>query len=325
MHYRPFGRAGREVSEVGYGMYGAGAGEWSGTDLDEVRRSLQLAVNLGCTFFDTAAAYGAGFSERLLGELLRANRDRRLIAATKVPPRNLQWPSRRGTPINDVFPSEHIRSSAEKSLVNLGIQTLDLLQFHVWEDDWSNDETWLRCVDDLRREGLVAAVGISLNRWEPWNGLKTVASGMIDTVQVIYNIFDQAPQDLLFPACKKMNVGVIARVPFDEGGLTGRLTIDTTWPKGDWRNIYFGPENLGPTVSRANRLKDILPTDMTMPELALDFVLANDDVSVVIPGMRRRDHVMANLARSNAPRLEAELIEELRSHRWDREPATWSL
>jgi aryl-alcohol dehydrogenase-like predicted oxidoreductase len=325
MRFRALGRVAGQVSEVGYGMYGAGASEWSGTDLDEVRRSLQLAVDLDCTFFDTAAAYGDGASERLLGELLRANPDRNLIAATKVPPRNRQWPSRRGVPVAEVFPPDHIREYAERSLTNLGVNQLDLLQFHVWEDDWAADETWQRAVDDLRSDGLVAGIGVSLNRWEPWNGVKTVESGLIDTVQVIYNIFDQSPEDELFPACRRMRVGVIARVPFDEGGLTGTLTRDSTWPDRDWRNIYFGPENLGPTVSRAERLKALVPAGMTMPDLALDFILTNPDVSVVIPGMRRRSHVVANLSRGDEPPLSKDLVRELRSHRWDREPTAWSL
>jgi aryl-alcohol dehydrogenase-like predicted oxidoreductase len=315
----------KQVSEVGYGMYGTAGSDWSGTDLDEVRRSLQLAVDLDCTFFDTAAAYGDGESERLLGELLRANPDRSLTAATKVPPRNRQWPSRRGVPVADVFPPDHIRECAEQSLRNLGVNQLDLLQFHVWEDDWAADEDWQRAVDDLRRDGLVGGVGVSLNRWEPWNGIKTVESGLIDTVQVIYNIFDQMPEDELFPACRRMDVGVIARVPFDEGGLTGTLTQDTTWPNGDWRNIYFGPENLGPTVSRAEGLKPLVPAGMTMAEMTLDFILANPDVSVVIPGMRRRDHVIANLSRGDAEPLPGELVQALRPHRWDRKPTAWSL
>lgn len=325
MRFRALGRMARHVSEVGYGMYGTAGSDWSGTDLDEVRRSLQLAVDLDCTFFDTAAAYGDGSSERLLGELLRSNPGRGLTGATKIPPRNRQWPSRRGVSVGEVFPPDHIREYTEKSLKNLGVNQLDLLQFHVWEDDWASDEEWQRAVDDLRREGLVSGVGVSLNRWEPWNGVKTVESGLIDTVQVIYNIFDQMPEDDLFPACRRMNVGVIARVPFDEGGLTGNLSEDTTWPEGDWRNIYFGPENLGPTVSRAERLKPQVPAGMTMPEMAVDFILANPDVSVVIPGMRRRAHVLANLGRGDAPRMPADLVQELRSHRWDRKPTPWSL
>jgi aryl-alcohol dehydrogenase-like predicted oxidoreductase len=325
MKYRRFGRTGLQVSDIGYGMYGATAPEWSGTDVASTRLSLQLAVDLGCTFFDTAWGYGEGRGERLLGELLRANPDRRLIAATKIPPKNLQWPTRRGDPIGAAFPPDHIRECAERSLRNLDVRRLDLLQFHVWEDDWAEDEGWQRAVDDLRREGLVSAIGLSLNRWEPWNALKTIRTGLIDSVQVIFNIFDQAPEDELFPLCRKLGIAIIARVPFDEGGLTGSLTATTSWPSGDWRNVYFGPENLRPTVDRADALKEILPSGIAMPDLALQFILANQDVSVVIPGMRTSGHVRTNFANSDRPPMSTQLVAELRAHRWDRQPTTWSL
>ena len=147
----------------------------------------------------------------------------------------------------------------EKSLKNLGVDHLDLQQFHVWEDAWARDERWQRAVDDLKRDGLIRAVGISCNRWEPWNALESLRTGLIDVVQVIYNIFDQAPQDELFPLCEELKVGVIARVPFDEGALTGALTKESRWPEGDWRNGYFVPENLTASVERAERLKPLVP------------------------------------------------------------------
>ncbi len=322
MRYRTFGRAGWRVSEVGYGMWGLAG--WTGSDDEETRRSLQLAVDLGCTFFDTAWAYGEGRSEQLLGELVRANSDRPLYTATKVPPKNRRWPTRRGDALEDVFPPDHIREYAERSLENLGLPSVDLLQFHVWEDDWAEDERWQGAVDELKREGLIGAVGISINRWEPWNAIRTLRTGLIDGVQVIYNIFDQAPEDELFPTCRELGVGVIARVPFDEGTLTGTLTLGSTWPEGDWRNTYFVPENLRASVERAEALQPLVPPDMTMPELALRFILSNPDVDTVIPGMRRREHVRANLAASDAGALPESLIERLRGHRWDREPTEWS-
>ena len=325
MKNRPLGRTTRSVSELGYGMYGVGGPEWSGTDLKETRRALQLAVDLGCTFFDTAWGYGQGVGERLLGELLRSNRNRDLLAATKVPPKNLQWPSRRGDPIAAAFPPSHIREYVHKSAKNLGVDQIGLLQFHVWEDEWAEDEGWQRTLDDLRRDGLIGAVGVSLNRWEPWNGLKTVRSGLINCVQVIYNIFDQAPEDELFPLCRKMGVAIIARVPLDEGGLTGALTTASSWPDGDWRNIYFGPENLEPTVTRATSLLELVPDGSTLPDLALGFVLANQDVATVIPGMRTRAHVLANMRASSQRPLGPDVISALRAHRWDRQPTTWSL
>jgi aryl-alcohol dehydrogenase-like predicted oxidoreductase len=322
MRYRTFGRAGWRVSEVGYGMWGMAG--WTGSDDEASRRSLQLAAGLGCTFFDTAYAYGEGHSERLLGELVRANPDKRLYTATKVPPKNRQWPSRRGARLDDVFPTDYIREYAEKSLANLGLPSVDLLQFHVWEDDWSGDERWQRALDDLKRQGLVHAVGISINRWEPENALRTVRTGQIDAVQVIYNVFDQAPEDELFPLCRELNVAVIARVPFDEGTLLGTLTKDSKWPEGDWRNSYFVPANLVPSVERADRLKPLVPPGMTMPEMALRFILSNPDVSTVIPGMRRAENVRANAAASDAGPLPPDLIAKLRGHRWDRRPTDWS-
>lgn len=322
MNYRTFGRTGWQVSEIGYGMWGMGG--WTGSDDEQSLQSLQLAVDLGCTFFDTAWGYGKGHSERLLNRLVKANPDKKLYTTTKIPPKNFQWPSRRGDPVSNAFPPDHIREYTEISLENMGVETIDLIQFHVWEDDWAEDEGWQRAMDDLKREGLIAAVGVSINRWEPWNALRTIRTGQIDAIQVIYNIFDQAPEDELFPLCREMNVGVIARVPFDEGTLTGTLTKETTWPEGDWRNSYFVPENLHSSVDHADALKPVVPEGMTMPEMALRFILSNPDVSTVIPGMRQEQHVRANIATSDAGPLSDDLMAELRRHRWDREPTEWS-
>jgi aryl-alcohol dehydrogenase-like predicted oxidoreductase len=322
MRYRTFGRTGWQVGEVGYGMWGMGG--WSGSDDEQSLRSLQLAVDLGCNFFDTAWGYGEGHSEGLLGELVRANPERKLYTATKIPPKNFTWPSRRGFRLEEVFPADHIREYTEKSLENLRGVGIDLIQFHVWEDEWADDERWQRAVDDLKRDGLVAAVGISINRWEPWNALRTLRTGQIDAVQVIYNIFDQAPDDELFPLCRELDVGVIARVPFDEGTLTGTLTRESRWPEGDWRNSYFVPENLIPSVERADALKPLVPPELSMPEMALRFILSDPVVSTVIPGMRKPHHVRANLAASDAGALPDPLLARLREHRWDRDPTEWS-
>ena len=322
MRYRTFGRLGWQVSGIGYGMWGMGG--WSGSDDDRSRQALKRAVELGCNFFDTAWGYGAGHSERLLGELVRANAGKRLYTATKIPPKNWQWPSRRGDPIGNAFPPDHIREYTEKSLANLDLPSVDLIQFHVWEDAWAEDEGWQRATDDLKREGLVNGVGISINRWEPWNAIRTIETGHIDSVQVIYNIFDQAPEDELFPTCRANNVAVIARVPFDEGTLTGTLTKESHWPEGDWRNSYFVPENLIPSVEHAEALKPLVPQGMTMAQMALRFVLSNPDVSTTIPGMRTIARVEENVATSDAGPLDEELLARLRPHRWDREPTEWS-
>ena len=323
MRYRRFGRTGWQVSEIGYGMWGMGS--WSGADDEESLASLQHAVALGCNFFDTAWGYGEGHSEGLLGRLVRANPDRRLYTASKVPPKNFKWPSRRGFTLDETFPPEHIEEYVHSSLKNSGLEKFDLMQFHVWEDAWVEDDRWAKKMDELRSQGLVGAVGISINRWEPWNGVRAVRSGLIDAVQVIYNIFDQNPEDELFPACREMDVAVIARVPFDEGTLTGTLTKESTWPEGDWRNTYFVPENLIPSVERADALKPVAEhAGLSMPEMALRFILSNPTVSTIIPGMRKIKNVESNAAASDAGPLPEGLLAELRPHRWERQPKPWS-
>ena len=322
MKYRRFGRTGWNISEIGYGMWGLAG--WTGADDAETRAALQRSVELGCNFFDTAWGYGAGRSEGILGDLLRANPGRRLYTATKIPPKNFQWPSRREYTLDDCFPPDHIQEYVERSLRNAGLDAFDLMQFHTWEDSWLADDRWVRKLTDLKSQGLFRAIGISLNRWEPWNGVKAVESGLIDAVQVIYNIFDQNPQDELFPACRTHDVAVIARVPFDEGTLTGTLTKDSRWPEGDWRNTYFVAENLLASVARAEALRPLVPAGMTMPELALRFILAEPTVSTIIPGMRKVPHVEANLATSDAGPPDPALLRELAKHRWDRQPTKWS-
>jgi aryl-alcohol dehydrogenase-like predicted oxidoreductase len=323
MRYRRFGRTGWQVSEIGYGMWGMGG--WSGSEDAESLRSLQRAVDLGCNFFDTAWAYGEGHSESLLGQLVRANPDKRLYTASKIPPLNRKWPSSREHKLDETFPPSHIEEYVQRSLKNLGLERLDLMQFHVWEDAWSDDDRWAKKMDELRARGLVGAVGISINRWEPWNGVRAVRSGLVDSVQVIYNIFDQNPEDELFPACREHDVAVIARVPFDEGTLTGTLTKESRWPEGDWRNTYFVPENLIPSVERADALKPVAESaNVTMPEMALRFILSNPTISTIIPGMRKLANVESNVAASDAGPLTAELLEVLRGHRWVRKPKSWS-
>ncbi len=302
-----------------------GLANWSGTDAEAVTAALDEAVAAGVTFFDTAWGYGRGASERILGTLVRAHPERRLYTATKIPPKNMQWPSRREFTLDDCFPPDHIRAFAEKSLKNLGLPRIDLLQFHVWEDGWARDERWQRAMDDLRREGLITAVGVSVNRWEPTNCLDTLRSGAVDAVQVIYNIFDQAPEDELFPLCRELDIAVIARVPFDEGSLAGQLRADSSFPEGDFRRIYFGPENLGPTVARVEALRAALPADQSLAETALRFAISHPAVHTVIPGMRRSSHVRANVTAVERGTLASPDIEMLRAHRWDRTPAAWSL
>ena len=322
MKYRQFGRTGWMVSEIGYGMWGMAG--WSGSDDQESTEALQVAVDLGCNFFDTAWNYGAGRSEALLGQLIKANPDKKLFTASKVPPKNFQYPSRPDVSLDETFPPDHIQEFVHTTLATAGLEFFDLMQFHVWQDAWVGDDRWAKKISEIKSQGLIKAVGISLNRWEPRNGIRAVRTGLIDSVQVIYNIFDQNPEDELFPACREMDVAVIARVPFDEGTLTGTLSKESRWAEGDWRNTYFVSENLIPSVERAERLREILPDGMSMPEMALRFILGENAVSTIIPGMRKPAHVRSNMTASDAGRLSDELQSELRSHRWDRRPATWS-
>jgi aryl-alcohol dehydrogenase-like predicted oxidoreductase len=316
MNYRQFGRVGWPVSEIGYGMWGMAG--WTGSADTESFASLDRAIELGCNFFDTAWAYGDGHSEGLLGETLRRHRDKRLYVATKIPPKNRKWPARPEYSLDDVYPADYIREYTEKSLRNIGVDRLDLQQFHVWSDTWAADDRWQKAAARLKEEGLVEAIGISVNRFQPHNVLRALETGLIDSVQVVYNTFDQNPEDELFPACQARNIAVIARVPFDEGSLTGNLTADSKWPEGDFRNLYFHPENLANTLPRVEKLRAAVPAGMTMPELVLRHILAHPAVTTVIPGMRKLQHVENNIGVSGQPPLPDALLAELKTHRWNR-------
>jgi aryl-alcohol dehydrogenase-like predicted oxidoreductase len=320
--YRTLGRTGFKVSEVAPGLWGMTG--WSGSNDHESLVSLQLAVDRGCNFFDTAWAYGEGKSDMLLGEIIMRNKGKRLYAASKIPPKNNQWPAIPAYKYQDVFPTDHVFQYARKIREKLRTDTIDVLQFHVWDDSWAADAEFRECVQNLKRQGLIRYFGLSLNRWEPNNGLAAIRTGLVDVVQVIYNIFDQSPEDELFPLCKKMNIGVIARVPFDEGSLGGKMTRDTTFPADDWRAKYFGPENLSATMDHVDALNNALGDGVSLPETALRFILSNSVVSTTIPGMRKAEHVEQNIAASDAGPLDPGLLEKLRAHRWDRAPQPWS-
>jgi len=322
MQYRTFGRTGWTISDIGYGLWGMSG--WSGSDDQQSVAALQHSSDVGFTFYDSAWAYGEGKSDRLLGDLLKANPGRRLYAASKIPPGNFKWPALPSHSHAEVFSPEHVFRYADIIRKNLGVDTIDLLQFHVWQDHWTDEPDFRNTVEKLKRDGIIRAFGLSLNRWEPANGIHAIRTGLVDAVQVIYNTFDQAPEDELFPLCREMNIGVIARVPLDEGSLGGTMTLETRFPEGDWRGRYFSPENLVPTIERVERLKQVLPQGMTLPEMALRFVLSEPTVSTTIVGMRKPEHVAANVSYSDKGPLSSDLIAELRSHRWDRKPAHWS-
>jgi aryl-alcohol dehydrogenase-like predicted oxidoreductase len=322
MNYRTFGKTNWPVSEIGYGMWGM-AGWTESSDIQSAK-SLDLAVENGVTFFDTAWGYGEGHSEELLGQLVRRHPFKKLYTASKIPPKNFQWPAKPEYTFEESYPTSHIIEYTEKTLKNLGLEQIDLMQFHTWDDGWSHREECQRAVEDLKKSGKIAAMGISVNRWEPENGIKALKTGMLDAVQVIYNIFDQNPEDVLFPLCEELNIAVIARVPFDEGTLTGNITKETTFPEGDWRGTYFVPENLNSSVEHADALRPLIPEGMTMAEMALRFITMNKTVSTMIPGMRKERNVLANTAVSDGKGLPEDLYQELKKHRWDRTPTAWS-
>lgn len=322
MKYRKLGRTGFEVSDISYGLWGMSG--WSGSDDKQSLDSLQMSVDAGCNFFDTAWAYGNGKSDGLLGDTMAKNSEKRLYAASKIPPANLKWPALPKYKYRDVFSADHVFKYADLIRKKLRVDSIDLLQFHVWDDSWTDDPEFRSTVETLKDGGWIRHFGLSLNRWEPENGIKAMRTGLVDAVQVIYNIFDQAPEDELFPLCQELNVGVIARVPLDEGSLGGKMTMETRFPKSDWRSGYFGPENLANTIERVEKLKAIVPAEMTLPEMALRFILSHPAVSTTIVGMRSAEHVRQNVAASDAPPLDSALLTELKKHRWDRKPAPWS-
>lgn len=322
MQYRRFGRTDWQVSEMGYGMWGLAG--WTGTDEKEMLEALDRSVELGCNFFDTAWAYAAGKSENILGRLIKKHSHKKLYAATKIPAKNFMWPARPHYKPEDCYPAAHVVDYTEKSLKNLNVDCIDLQQFHVWDDSWAKDDGWKNGMEKLKREGKVKHFGISINRWEPENVLEALETGLIDAVQVIYNIFDQNPEDKLFPLCRKLDIGIIARVPFDEGTLTGTLTKQTVFPADDWRSTYFVPENLNSSVDHAEALRPLIPAGMTMPEMALRFILGNPDVHTIIPGMRKLRNVEANMAASDGKMLPESLRLKLKEHRWTRATTEWS-
>lgn len=319
MKYRTFGKTGIQVSEIGYGAWGIGGALWQGSEDDQSMRALHTAIDLGLNFIDTALAYGQGHSERLVARLLK-DRKERIYVATKIPPKNGKWPARRGTRLHDVFPYEYIVECTEQSLQNLQVDSIDIQQLHVWNDEWVEDSEWSDAISKLKEQGKIRHFGVSINDHEPENALKLGATGKVDTFQVIYNIFDQAPEDKLFPFCQENKIGVIVRVPLDEGGLTGAITPDTVFPEGDFRNNYFKGDRKQQIVDRVSRLMQISAAEArSIAELALRFTLSHPAVSTVIPGMRSMKNVEANCGLSDGRLLNAKLLSELKNHRWVRD------
>jgi aryl-alcohol dehydrogenase-like predicted oxidoreductase len=295
-----------------------GGNMWGKTDDRECIDALNLAVDLGLNFIDTALRYGDGHSEQLIGQVMKT-RSEKIYVATKIPPKNGIAPAKKGSLLRDVFPRDHIIDCTDRSLKNLDVDCIDLQQFHVWQDEWASDPEWQEAVTWLKDQGKIKSMGISMNDYEPWNGIAAAMTGKIDTFQVIFNIFAQSPTEELFPFCEKTKIGIIARVPFDEGSLTGRIKPDTEFEKGDWREGYFKGDRKAQAFERVEKLEKLLSTEAkTLPELALRYTLSFPAVSTVIPGMRSSAHVRENLSASDGRVLSKTLLEELKAHRWER-------
>jgi aryl-alcohol dehydrogenase-like predicted oxidoreductase len=319
MRYRKLGRTNWEISEIGYGAWGIGGKQWLGGEDDESLKALRKAIELGVNFIDTALAYGEGHSERLVGQIVR-EAPGKVWVATKAPPKNQLWPARPGIGIEEVFPYDYIIRCTEQSLRNLNVETIDLQQLHVWNPEWIGREEWRRAFEDLKKSGKVRAVGISINDHQPDSALEIVKTGLIDSVQVIYNIFDQSPEHALFPLAQEQNVGVLARVPLDEGALTGTVDENTTFPKGDFRGWYFrGADRKRQVAEHVSALKkDLEGAPGTLAEIALRFCISHPAVSSVIPGMRRVKTVESSCGVSKAGPLSGDLLAKLRKHAWDK-------
>ena len=318
MRYRPLGNTGVMVSEIGFGAWGIGGSMWLGAEDAESMRALHRAADLGMNFFDTALVYGRGHSERLVRRLLK-ERPETLIVATKIPPKNNRWPARPGTKISEVFPYDYIIKQTEQNLKNLGREVIDLQQFHVWLDEWEEEPEWYEAIAQLKGEGKIRFFGVSINDHQPSSALQLARSGKVDALQVIYNIFDQSPERELFPLCREKGIGILARVPLDEGGLTGTIRPDTTFPENDWRNNYFREDRKQQVFERTERLGALLGEEASsLPELALRFCLHHEATSTVIPGMRTVRHVEMNAAFSDGRQLSPQLVQRLREHVWER-------
>jgi aryl-alcohol dehydrogenase-like predicted oxidoreductase len=318
VHHRPLGATGLDVSEVGYGAWGIGQSQWIGAHDDESLRALERAIELGLTFVDTALGYGNGHSERLVGQVVRG-RSEHVHVATKVPPRNMQWPAPAGIHADEAFPGKHVRRCTERSLRNLGLDVLDVQQLHVWSDEWVDQGDWLETIEALKAEGKIRAFGVSVNDHQPANALRLIDTGVVDTVQVIYNVFDQSPEDELLPRCAEKGIGVIVRVPFDEGGLTGAITPASEFPDGDFRAAYFRGDRKREVAERAQAIVDELGRPLEdLPEIALRFILSRPEVSTVIPGMRSIRNVERNIAVADGAGLPPEDANRLGRHRWVR-------
>lgn len=318
MKYKKFAGSEEEVSLLGFGAWGIGKTMWIGAEDSESKKALHRAIEEGVNLFDSALVYGNGHSEKLIGEVEKES-GKKLFITSKIPSKKFEWPAHDNSRLADSFPKDHIIRMTEKSLRNLGRDYLDLQQFHVWNDKWAGEDEWKEAVEQLKKDGKVRFFGISINDHQPENGIETGKTGLIDSYQVIFNIFDQSPADKLIPFCKENDIAIIARVPFDEGGLTGAITPETEFPPRDWRNNYFRSDRKQQVFDRVQKIwADGQNEADSLADLALRYLTSFDAVTSIIPGMRREKNLIANVQSINKGSLSSELLEKLKSHRWIR-------
>jgi aryl-alcohol dehydrogenase-like predicted oxidoreductase len=318
MNYKNFSKSSEKISQLGFGTWGIGKTFWIGAEDNESKRALHKAIELGINFFDSALVYGNGHSEKLIGEVEKES-GKHLFITSKIPSKKFEWPANDKSKLEDSFPEKQILLSTERSLRNLNRDYLDLQQFHVWNDNWAEQDEWKEAVLKLKKDGKVKYFGISMNDHQAENGIKAAESGLIDSFQVIFNIFDQSPIDKLFPYCLENKISIIARVPLDEGGLTGNITKNTEFPKGDWRNNYFRGDRKTQIEEKVSQIQNNIGSECdSIAECALRFIISFDAVTTVIPGMRSTSRVIENANIINKGILSAELLEKLKLHRWDR-------
>jgi aryl-alcohol dehydrogenase-like predicted oxidoreductase len=319
LNYRTLGKTGLKVSEIGYGAWGIGKSAWIGASDDESIKALNRSIELGLNFIDTALGYGEGHSEKLVGQVVREHSEK-IYVATKIPPKNYKWPAPAGVPVEETYPAEHVIACTEQSLSNLGLDTIDVQQFHVWSDEWVGKGDWMEGIRKLKEQGKIRHFGVSINDHQPANAIKLIETGLVDSVQVIYNIFEQSPEDALLGACEKHNVGVIVRVALDEGGLTGTIKPDTAFANGDFREGYFKGDRKQEVFERVNGIaEDLGITTDQMAETALRYVLSHPAVSTVIPGMRTVRNVERNMPVGDGRGLPQDQLAKLKAHRWIRD------
>lgn len=318
MRSRPFGKHGFDVSEIGFGAWAIG-GSWGPQAEDDSLAALNRALDLGVNFIDTAAGYGNGKSERIISSVLKGRKESEVVVATKTPPAPGDWPP---SPYDDAearYSMEYLRQNIAERLEANGTEKLDVLQLHTWTRAWNRNPTPFAHLRELQQEGFVGLIGISTPEHDQNSVIDLMRGGWIDTVQVIYNLFEQEPAAELLDVAGETGTAVIVRVAFDEGVLTGKFTNETTFPEGDFRRGYFEGDRLSRAVARTEEIrKDIAETGLTMAQVALKFALSHPAVSTVIPGMRNAAQAEANCAVSDLPDLDPELLTTLRRHNWRR-------